>query len=44
MPTFDLRVVADDCKDWFNFSIGSEGIFLFITPIEFAILWPWVKL
>ena len=28
----------------FEFSIGGEGIFLFIKPVQFALLWPWVKL
>ena len=27
----------------FEFSIGGEGIFLFIKPVQFALLWPWVK-
>ncbi|MHA7599648.1 hypothetical protein ACX12L_06875 [Alicycliphilus sp. T452] len=26
-----------------HFSIGREGIFLFIKPIQFALLWPWVE-
>lgn len=26
-----------------NFSIDNEGIFLFVNRVQFAILWPWVK-
>lgn len=44
MPTFDFYFVKSTCKSYFSFEIGSEGIFLFITPIQFAMLWPGVKL
>jgi hypothetical protein len=43
MPTFDCYVVKNTVKSLFSFEITSEGIFLFITPIQFAILWPGVK-
>lgn len=44
MPTFDFYFVKSTCNRYFSFEIGSEGIFLFITPIQFAMLWPGVKL
>jgi hypothetical protein len=44
MPTFDFYVVTGNCNNWFSFEIGSEGVFLFITPLQLAILWPGVKL
>ncbi|MFZ7318329.1 hypothetical protein ACLS0R_15845 [Comamonas jiangduensis] len=27
-----------------NFSINREGMFLYLKPVQFALLWPWVKL
>ena len=27
-----------------NFSINREGVFLYLKPVQFALLWPWVKL
>ncbi|WP_156370538.1 MULTISPECIES: hypothetical protein [unclassified Acidovorax] len=27
----------------FSFLIDHEGIFLFIKPVQLALLWPWVK-
>lgn len=44
MPTFDCYFVKDTGKSLFSIEIGSEGIFLFISPIQFAMLWPGVKL
>lgn len=44
MPTFDFYIVKSAVKSYFSFEIGSEGIFLFVNPIQFAMLWPGVKL
>ncbi len=27
----------------FAFMIDHEGIFLFIKPVQFALLWPWIE-
>jgi len=27
----------------FSFLINHEGIFLFIKPVQVALLWPWVE-
>lgn len=42
---FDYYVVTSTAPGTLplNFSIDHEGIFLFIKPVQFAILWPWVK-
>ncbi|WP_422834336.1 hypothetical protein [Variovorax sp. HJSM1_2] len=44
MPTLDFYVVENCGTNLFSFSVGTEGVFLFIAPLQFAILWPWVKL
>lgn len=44
MPTFDCYVVKNTVNDYFSFSISSEGVFLFIAPLQLAMLWPGVKL
>lgn len=41
---FDFYVVGNRDLFPFEFSIGGEGIFLYIKPVQFALLWPWVKL
>lgn len=43
MPTFGFRLVEITGSTLFSFLVNSEGIFLFITPFELAILWPWSK-
>ncbi|MES2943592.1 MAG: hypothetical protein V4772_12055 [Pseudomonadota bacterium] len=43
MPTFDCHIVTSNAQTHFSFEIGREGIFLFINPIQFAMLWPWIK-
>ena len=27
----------------FSFSIDHDGVFLFLKPVQLALLWPWVK-
>ncbi len=27
----------------FSFLVDHEGIFLFVKPVQLALLWPWVK-
>jgi len=44
MPTFDFYIVEHPGKELFSFQIGTEGIFLFIYPLQLALLWPWTKL
>jgi hypothetical protein len=44
MPTFDFYFVDGECPSFFSFEIGKEGIFLFISPLQLALLWPWTKL
>ena len=43
---FDYYVVTNPLPgDWpLSFAINREGIFLFVKPVQFALLWPWVKL
>lgn len=50
---FDLLIAKFDCYvvtnplpgEWpLSFAINREGIFLFVKPVQFALLWPWVKL
>ena len=43
---FDYYVVTNpSSEDWpLSFAINREGIFLFVKPVQFALLWPWVKL
>lgn len=43
---FDYYVVTNPSPgDWpLSFAITREGIFLFVKPVQFALLWPWVKL
>ncbi len=43
MPTLDCYVVTSPGTSLFSFEIGTDGIFLFITPLQFALLWPWTK-
>lgn len=43
MPTLDFYVVKTPGTNLFSFEISTEGIFLFITPLQFALLWPWTK-
>lgn len=43
MPKIRLRIVEITAGQWFSFEIGHEGIFLFITPLELAFLWPGVE-
>lgn len=44
MPTFDYYVVKSTVNDYFSFSISNEGVFLFVAPLQLAMLWPGVKL
>ncbi|WPC68332.1 hypothetical protein SBP18_07455 [Rhodoferax ferrireducens] len=44
MPTFDFFVVEQTANSYFSFEINSEGIFLFVYPLQLALLWPWIKL
>lgn len=43
---FDYYVVTNPLPgEWpLSFAITREGIFLFVKPVQFAMLWPWVKL
>jgi hypothetical protein len=41
----DWYVLADPSPSigpW-SFLIDREGVFLFIKPVQLALLWPWVK-
>lgn len=44
MPTFDFYVVKHTANSYFSFEISSEGVFLFVSPLQLAMLWPGVKL
>lgn len=44
MPSLHLRVVEITAGSLFSFEINHEGMFLFITPLELALIWPWTKL
>lgn len=43
---FDFYKVPHQSRgDWpLHFAINREGMFLFVRPMQFALLWPWVKL
>ncbi len=43
MPTFDWYIVRD-ARAYFGFEITNEGVFLFVSPLQLAMLWPWIKL
>lgn len=50
MPKLDLLIakldfwlVGPGCKSFFSFEVSNEGIFLFLNPLQLALLWPWVK-
>jgi hypothetical protein len=43
MPTFDFYMVDHTAHSYFSFEINREGIFLFICPLQLALLWPWIK-
>ena len=40
----NFRIVEITAGSLISFEINKEGVFLFITPLELAILWPWTKL
>ena len=44
MPTFDFYFSKQPATTYFSFDIGHEGIFVFIYPLQLAMLWPGVKL
>ena len=39
-----LRRVQITAGTLLSFQIDHEGIFLFVTPFELALLWPWTQL
>lgn len=43
LPTFDCYIVKHPGFSLVSFEINGEGIFLFITPLQLALLWPWTK-
>lgn len=43
MPKFDFYVVEHTAGSYFSFEISSEGIFLFLCPLQLALLWPGVQ-
>jgi len=40
----NLRIVETTAGSLLSLEINKEGVFLFITPLELALLWPWTKL
>jgi hypothetical protein len=40
----NLRIVEITAGSLLSFEINKEGVFLFLYPIELALIWPWVKL
>nr|WP_181716084.1 MULTISPECIES: hypothetical protein [Bacteria] len=40
----NLRIVEITAGSLLSFEINKEGVFLFINPLELALIWPWVKL
>jgi len=42
LPTFDVSIIENPGITYFSFEISKEGIFLFLTPMQFALLWPGV--
>lgn len=41
VPHFDFYIVKSPGQSLVSFEISSEGVFLFITPLQLALLWPW---
>lgn len=44
MPTVNLRIVEITAGCLFSFQVDNEGVFLFVYPLELALIWPWTKL
>lgn len=40
----DAYIVRQPGPCLVSFEISTEGVFLFITPLQLALLWPWTKL
>jgi len=40
---FDFYIVPNAGKELFSCQVSTEGMFLFLNPVQFALLWPWVK-
>lgn len=43
LPRFDWYVVTNSGTGLVSIEIGTEGVFLFITPLQLALLWPWTE-
>ena len=39
-----LRIIENTGISLFSFEINTEGVFLFLSPLELALIWPWTKL
>ena len=40
----NLRIVEITAGSLLSFEINKEGVFLFLCPLELALIWPWTKL
>lgn len=40
----NLRIVEITAGSLLSVLVNKEGVFLFLWPIELALIWPWVKL
>jgi hypothetical protein len=40
----NLRIVEITAGSLFSILVNTEGVFLFVYPLELALLWPWTKL
>ena len=43
MFPLQLRIVPITLGTLFSFQVDKEGIFIFLCPVELALLWPWTK-
>jgi hypothetical protein len=45
VPVFDISI-PNRCspQEWFSFMVNEEGMFLFIFPVQFCLVWPWTEL
>ncbi len=44
LPALIVRLVPLPGTSWFSVDLNTEGLFLFVRPVEVALVFPWVKL
>lgn len=43
LPALVVRLVPYPGTGWFSLGLNREGLFLFLRPVEVALVFPWVK-